>query len=92
MSLVDIRGLTIALPPGADRALAVEDVRLEIGANEIVCIVGESGSGKSLTAHAIMGLLPRGVRPRAARSCSTASTCCANRPTRCASGAAATSP
>ena len=62
MSLVDIRGLTIALPPGADRAQAVEDVSLEIGANEIVCIVGESGSGKSLTAHAIMGLLPRGVR------------------------------
>ena len=62
MSLVDIRGLTIALPPGADRAQAVEDVSLEIGANETVCIVGESGSGKSLTAHAIMGLLPRGVR------------------------------
>ena len=35
---------------------------LQIGANEIVCIVGESGSGKSLTAHAVMGLLPRGVR------------------------------
>ena len=62
MSLVEIRDLTIALPPGADRAHAVEDVSLEIGANEIVCIVGESGSGKSLTAHAIMGLLPRGVR------------------------------
>ena len=61
MSLVSIRDLTVALPPGADRALAVEGVSLEIGANEIVCIVGESGSGKSITAHAIMGLLPRGV-------------------------------
>jgi peptide/nickel transport system ATP-binding protein len=60
--MIDIRNLTIALPPGADRALAVSDVSLDIGANEIVCIVGESGSGKSLTAHAIMGLLPLGVR------------------------------
>ena len=65
MSLVEIRGLTIALPPGADRARAVEGVSLDIGANEIVCIVGESGSGKSLTAHAIMGLLPRGVQATA---------------------------
>jgi peptide/nickel transport system ATP-binding protein len=59
--LVFIQGLTVALPPGADRALAVEDVSLDIGRNSIVCIVGESGSGKSLTAHAVMGLLPRGV-------------------------------
>jgi peptide/nickel transport system ATP-binding protein len=59
--LVTMRDLTVTLPPGADRALAVEKVSLAIGANEIVCIVGESGSGKSVTAHAIMGLLPRGV-------------------------------
>lgn len=59
--LVSMRDLTVDLPPGGDRALAVDRVSLEIGANEIVCIVGESGSGKSVTAHAIMGLLPRGV-------------------------------
>ena len=59
--LVSMRDLTVALPPGADRARAVDKVSFEIGANEIVCIVGESGSGKSVTAHAIMGLLPRGV-------------------------------
>jgi peptide/nickel transport system ATP-binding protein len=62
MALVSIRDLTVSLPPGADRALAVEDVALEIGRKEIVCIVGESGSGKSVTAHAVMGLLPHGVR------------------------------
>jgi peptide/nickel transport system ATP-binding protein len=61
MPLVSIKNLTVALPPGADRALAVEDVSLEIARNQIVCIVGESGSGKSLAAHAVMGLLPRGV-------------------------------
>jgi peptide/nickel transport system ATP-binding protein len=62
MVLLAIRDLTIALPPGADRPLAVEEVSLEIRPKEIVCIVGESGSGKSLTAHAVMGLLPRGVQ------------------------------
>ena len=61
MPLVSIQGLTVALPLGADRDKAVDDVSMDVGRNEIVCIVGESGSGKSLTAHAIMGLLPRGV-------------------------------
>ena len=59
--LIDIRDLIVALPPGADRAHAVDGVSLTINPNEILCIVGESGSGKSLTAHAVMGLLPRGV-------------------------------
>ena len=67
MSLVSLQDLTVSLPPGADRPLAVEAVSLDIGRNEIVCIVGESGSGKSVTAHAIMGLLPRGVTPAGGR-------------------------
>ena len=61
-ALVSIRDLVVALPPGADRAHAVDSVSLDIPRNQILCIVGESGSGKSLTAHAIMDLLPRGVR------------------------------
>jgi peptide/nickel transport system ATP-binding protein len=58
-----IEYLTIALPRGADRPLAVDDLSLSIGAGETLCIVGESGSGKSITAHAAMGLLPPAVRP-----------------------------
>jgi peptide/nickel transport system ATP-binding protein len=54
-----IKGLTIPLPRGSDRAHAVEAVDLSVGAGEIVCVVGESGSGKSVTAQAVMGLLPR---------------------------------
>jgi peptide/nickel transport system ATP-binding protein len=54
-----IRSLTVKLPKGGDRAHAVEDVSLDVRPREIVCVVGESGSGKSVTAQAIMGLLPK---------------------------------
>jgi len=58
---LSIKNLTITLPQGADRKYAVNDVSLDLYANEILCIVGESGSGKSLLSNAIMGLLPDGV-------------------------------
>jgi peptide/nickel transport system ATP-binding protein len=35
------------------------DINLRVEPNEIVALVGESGSGKSVTAQAIMGLLPK---------------------------------
>jgi peptide/nickel transport system ATP-binding protein len=54
-----IESLTVALPKGSDRPHAIEDIGFSVGAGEIVCVVGESGSGKSVTAQAIMGLLPR---------------------------------
>ncbi|MEM7669955.1 MAG: ABC transporter ATP-binding protein, partial [Pseudomonadota bacterium] len=57
--LLDIRNLHVALPEGAQRPYAVENANLHLDENEILCVVGESGSGKSLTARAVMGLLPR---------------------------------
>ncbi len=57
-AVLDIRGLTVALPSGADRMNAVSDLNLTLNAGEITCVVGESGSGKSLSARAVMGLLP----------------------------------
>ena len=56
--ILEIEGLTIKLPKGADRANAIEDVSITVGRGEIVCLVGESGSGKSVSAFSVMGLLP----------------------------------
>jgi len=57
--LLEIRNLTVDLPKTADRKYAVENVSLDIGHNEVLCLVGESGSGKSITGRAVMGLLGR---------------------------------
>ncbi len=62
-SLLRVENLSIPLPAGLDRAFAVEKISFDLQAGEILCIVGESGSGKSLTANAIMGLLPRYLQP-----------------------------
>ena len=56
--VLEVHGLTVQLPQGADRENAVEKVSFSVQPGEIVCVVGESGSGKSVTSHAIMGLLP----------------------------------
>ena len=56
--LLQISKLDIVLPEGSERNLAVEDLNIELSPGETLCIVGESGSGKSLTARALMGLLP----------------------------------
>jgi peptide/nickel transport system ATP-binding protein len=58
--VLHIANLSVALPRGADRPLAVEGLSLDVKRGEVVCIVGESGSGKSVTAAAVMGLLPAG--------------------------------
>ncbi len=61
--VLEISGLSIALPGGGDRARAVDDVSLSVAAGEIVCVVGESGSGKSVTAFSVMGLLAKALKP-----------------------------
>ncbi|WP_204115408.1 ABC transporter ATP-binding protein [Shimia biformata] len=54
MSLLEIQNLDLSI--GSARIL--KDVSLSIDKGEIVAITGESGSGKSMTAMAVMQLLP----------------------------------
>jgi microcin C transport system ATP-binding protein len=56
--LLTVKQLQVAFHQGKDSVTPVTDVSLEIYPGETLALVGESGSGKSLTAHAIMRLLP----------------------------------
>jgi len=57
MNVVTIRNLRIEIAG----AVVVNDVSLSIAPGECLAIVGESGSGKTLTARALMGLIPEGA-------------------------------
>jgi oligopeptide/dipeptide ABC transporter ATP-binding protein len=56
--LLEVRNLTVAM--GAVRI--VEDISLDIREGEVFGLAGESGCGKSMTALALMGILPRNMR------------------------------
>jgi len=66
-ALLQIEGLSIPIPGDGDRAFAVQGIELTLHAGEILCVVGESGSGKSMSANAVMGLLPAYMQPSAGR-------------------------
>ena len=57
--LVEIKNLSIRFPEGNSTFEAVKGISFSIGKGEIVGVVGESGSGKSMSALALMGLLPK---------------------------------
>lgn len=59
--LLKVEDLTLRLPQGADRPYAVNSLSYSLYSGEILCVVGESGSGKSMTANAVMGLLPKAI-------------------------------
>src|SRR5215813_8425821 len=56
--VLTVEDLNVTLPVPAGRLHAVQGVSFHVDRGETLCIVGESGCGKSLTALAIMGLLP----------------------------------
>jgi peptide/nickel transport system ATP-binding protein len=60
--LLAVSNLSVSLPTTRGYADVVKNSSFTIDDNDTLGIVGESGSGKSMTALAIMGLLPRGAR------------------------------
>jgi peptide/nickel transport system ATP-binding protein len=57
--LLQVSGLTVEL---SDGTVILDGVDLSVGSGEFLGIVGESGAGKSMSALAVMQMLPRGVR------------------------------
>jgi len=59
MALLEIDRLTVAFrQAGGGEAAVVEELSLALAAGEILGLVGESGCGKSVTARAVLRLLP----------------------------------
>lgn len=56
MSLLEVRDLRVSF--GRRRAEAVRGVSFSLDAGQRLGVIGESGSGKTVTALAVMGLLP----------------------------------
>ena len=57
--LLQVKNLAVSFSTYRGKVKAVRDVSFSVDKGKTIGIVGESGCGKSVTAHAIMGLLPR---------------------------------
>ena len=65
--VLTVEDLRVDIPVPAGMLHPVQGVTFHVDRGETVCIVGESGCGKSLTALAIMDLLPKLAKRTAAR-------------------------
>jgi microcin C transport system ATP-binding protein len=63
MTLLSVQNLTLAAGPKS----LVQDISFDIAKGEFLALAGASGSGKSLTALALLQLLPPGIRQTAGR-------------------------
>ena len=62
MNLLDVRDLRVTLQTGRGPVDALRGISFSMARGDTVGLIGESGCGKSLTALALMGLLPEGAR------------------------------
>ncbi len=60
--LLQVRDLKVEFATRAGAVRALDGISFRVKAGSTVALVGESGSGKSVTAQAILGLLPRNGR------------------------------
>ena len=65
--ILAVRGLRASTGRGRREVALLRGMSFTVGEGELHALVGESGSGKSLTALAVMGLLPDGVRATGGR-------------------------
>jgi oligopeptide/dipeptide ABC transporter ATP-binding protein len=60
-ALLELDHLAVQLPIDRAQRPVLHDVSFTLARGEVLAVVGESGSGKSMTARAIVGLLPPGA-------------------------------
>ncbi len=58
-NLLQVKDLAVGFQSMSGMINAVNGVSFRVRPGSVVALVGESGSGKSVTAHAILGILPR---------------------------------
>ncbi|MEI7660749.1 MAG: ABC transporter ATP-binding protein, partial [Bacteroidota bacterium] len=56
--LLEIRGLTVSFASDRQELTVVDDISFHLDESETLAVVGESGSGKTVTALAVLKLLP----------------------------------
>ena len=62
--LLEVSDLAVEFPTDGQPVTAVRGISYRVDPREVVAMVGESGSGKSVSAMAVVGLLPEYARVR----------------------------